>query len=111
MMNDYEYVDSNWCPDCGEPRGVCRCEENRAVMQRDFEREMYALIDEEDRRDNDPLWEAAQLMTDAELEHLGDDLTEAQYKMQYRRTVEATYKRLLEEQGDFDDYDDWDEEA
>lgn len=29
-MND-DCVDSNWCPDCGEPRGVCRCEEYRAA--------------------------------------------------------------------------------
>lgn len=20
-----DYPDPNWCPDCGEPRGVCRC--------------------------------------------------------------------------------------
>lgn len=24
-----EFVDSNWCPDCGEPRGVCECEQSR----------------------------------------------------------------------------------
>lgn len=22
-----DYGDPNWCPDCGEPRGVCNCEE------------------------------------------------------------------------------------
>jgi len=21
-----DYPDENWCPDCGEPRGICRCE-------------------------------------------------------------------------------------
>lgn len=25
-MIPYQYVDSNWCPDCGLPRGVCDCE-------------------------------------------------------------------------------------
>lgn len=24
-MNDHIYVDHNWCPDCGLPRGVCTC--------------------------------------------------------------------------------------
>lgn len=26
-------ADGNWCPDCGEPRGVCRCviDENKAI--------------------------------------------------------------------------------
>ena len=24
-MNDDRYVDDNWCPDCGLPRGVCDC--------------------------------------------------------------------------------------
>ena len=25
-------ADGNWCPDCGEPRGVCTCEENREAQ-------------------------------------------------------------------------------
>lgn len=43
----------NWCPDCGEMRGVCRCEEDRATMQRDMEYAIYKRIDQEDREEND----------------------------------------------------------
>lgn len=27
------YVDSNWCPECGEPRGVCQCDEEKATQE------------------------------------------------------------------------------
>ena len=27
MIRPEDMGDPNWCPDCGEPRGVCRCEE------------------------------------------------------------------------------------
>jgi hypothetical protein len=23
----FDYPDPNWCPDCGEPIGICRCTE------------------------------------------------------------------------------------
>lgn len=28
-----EYVDANWCPDCGLPRGVCDCEEREQWLK------------------------------------------------------------------------------
>lgn len=27
-MGDFDYPDINYCPDCGEPRGVCQCDQN-----------------------------------------------------------------------------------
>jgi len=31
-MNDEELTaDGNWCPDCGEPRGACRCPAGNAI--------------------------------------------------------------------------------
>lgn len=27
MLRVPDDYDANWCPDCGEPRGVCRCDE------------------------------------------------------------------------------------
>ena len=35
-----DYGDPNWCPDCGEPRGVCRCDEEWIPL------EDWSVIDE-----------------------------------------------------------------
>ena len=32
-----DYPDSNWCPDCGEPRGVCRCDPNEMMPWEDYD--------------------------------------------------------------------------
>ena len=51
-MSDYEYVDPNWCPDCGLPRGVCTCEE--VFEANEFLEDFYADWFEPDEDD----WEA-----------------------------------------------------
>ncbi len=52
-MNNFDYfnsldagydADPNWCPDCGEPRGVCMCQEYRDAYD--------ALYDD----DENPMW-------------------------------------------------------
>jgi hypothetical protein len=46
-----EYVDANWCPDCGLPRGVCACGEMRASNQfDDWGDDDYEDDDEEGNR-------------------------------------------------------------
>jgi len=47
--------------------------------------------------DFDPLWEEAGLHADAEIEHIGDDLTPEQLDKAWRQARQAQYERLQEE--------------
>lgn len=33
----HEYVDANWCPECGLPRGVCDCDNYRRFATDEFD--------------------------------------------------------------------------
>lgn len=51
MMHFYpdQYPDTNWCPDCGLPREICDCEENRIAYEMFYDDE--PSIDPEDTAD------------------------------------------------------------
>jgi hypothetical protein len=49
QINDYDFdPGANWCPDCGEPRGVCRCDELGGNKHGDWD-----YVDYEDFEDDD----------------------------------------------------------
>ena len=71
MTNDY--VDSNWCPDCGLPRGVCDCEETQSVVLMEVRGVMdYKNAYEEAIDQNKRLREALEQIDNFDLGELDD---------------------------------------